>query len=123
MPSLAPWLTVADGEAAVNFYQNAFDARVVYRLEPAEAGFVVRLAVADAEWWVSEDLENAITPLGGASLRLILTVPNPDAIFASAISAGASAIFPVGEEYGWRLGRICDPFGLHWEIGFPLAGH
>jgi hypothetical protein len=26
----------------------------------------------------------------------------------------------VGEEHGWRLGRIEDPFGHHWEIGTPL---
>jgi len=24
-------------------------------------------------------------------------------------------------EYGWRVGRIADPFGHHWEIGKPLA--
>jgi PhnB protein len=28
----------------------------------------------------------------------------------------------VTEEYGWRLGRIEDPFGHHWEIGRPLGG-
>jgi PhnB protein len=27
----------------------------------------------------------------------------------------------VGEEHGWRLGRLVDPFGLHWEIGHPLT--
>jgi PhnB protein len=52
---------------------------------------------------------------------MILTVPNPDAIFAQAIAAGATEIFPVGEEHGWRLGRLADPFGLHWEIGHQLA--
>jgi PhnB protein len=52
---------------------------------------------------------------------MILTIPNPDTIFAQAIAAGANQIFPVGEEHGWRLGRVADPFGLHWEIGHPLA--
>jgi len=29
---------------------------------------------------------------------------------------------PVGDkEYVWRVGRIADPFGHHWEIGKPLA--
>jgi PhnB protein len=27
----------------------------------------------------------------------------------------------VEEAYGWRLGRVVDPFGHHWEIGRPLA--
>jgi hypothetical protein len=26
----------------------------------------------------------------------------------------------VGDEHGWRLGRIVDPFGHEWEIGVPL---
>jgi hypothetical protein len=27
-----------------------------------------------------------------------------------------------GEEDGWRLGRIIDPFAVEWEIGTPLGG-
>ena len=34
----------------------------------------------------------------------------------AAKSAGASEVFPVGVEYGWRLGRLIDPFGLHWQF-------
>jgi PhnB protein len=49
---------------------------------------------------------------------MILTVDNPDAVFAQAIHAGAIAV--VSEDHGWRIGRIADPFGHHWEIGKPL---
>jgi len=59
-------------------------------------------------------------PLGAGSIRMILTVPDPDAFFARALAAGAVEVFPVGEGHGWRLGRLIDPFGLHWEIGHPL---
>jgi PhnB protein len=51
---------------------------------------------------------------------MILTTAAPDALFDQALKAGATQIFPVGEEHGWRLGRLVDPFGLHWEIGHPL---
>jgi len=28
---------------------------------------------------------------------------------------------PVADQrYGWRVGRLIDPFGHHWEIGKPL---
>ena len=27
----------------------------------------------------------------------------------------------VGDEHGWRIGRIIDPFGHEWEIGKPLG--
>jgi PhnB protein len=58
--------------------------------------------------------------LGGGSIRMILTVSDPDSLFAQALQAGATEVFPVGEEHGWRLGRLVDPFGLHWEIGRPV---
>jgi len=35
-------------------------------------------------------------------------------------AAGAKVVQPVANQYGWRLGRIVDPFGHHWEIGNPL---
>ncbi|WP_431213662.1 hypothetical protein ACQ86N_01755 [Puia sp. P3] len=41
-------------------------------------------------------------------------------MFDQAVAAGAEVIFPVNESHGWRLGRLVDPFGLHWEIGRPL---
>jgi PhnB protein len=127
--SIAPWLSVRDGERAVAFYKSAFGATEVYRLEvPDGGGVVVRLSVAGAEFWLSGESaadrdakSESRDPLGGDSIRMILTVANPDAVFAQAIAAGASEIFPVGEEHGWRLGRVADPFGLHWEIGHQLA--
>jgi PhnB protein len=27
----------------------------------------------------------------------------------------------VGDEHGWRIGRVVDPFGHEWEIGSPLG--
>jgi PhnB protein len=118
-PSIAPWLSVSDGDKAVTFYKEAFGANETYRLEIPDGALVVRLAIASAEFWVSGD-PSALRPVGGNSIRMILTVSNPDALFDRALKAGAKQIFPVGEEHGWRLGRLEDPFGLHWEIGYPL---
>jgi len=117
--SIAPWLSVPGGEKSVTFYKEAFGAIETYRLEIPDGGLVVRLAIATAEFWVSSD-PSALRPLGGNSIRMILTVANPDALFERALKAGAKEIFPVGEEHGWRLGRLEDPFGLHWEIGYQL---
>ena len=123
--SIAPWLTVRDGEKAVDFYKNAFGAVEVYRLDAPGEGLVVKLSVNGAEFWLSDGSpdHDSSTPetLGGDSVRMILTVPDPEALFARALKAGATEIFPVGEEHGWKLGRLADPFGLHWEIGHPLA--
>ena len=127
--SLAPWLSVRYGAKAVAFYKAAFGATEVYRMEDPGGGLVVRLSVDGAEFWVSgessegksQNADSSPEAVGGDSVRMILTVAHPDALFARALKAGATEVFPVGEDYGWRLGRLSDPFGLHWEIGHPLA--
>lgn len=52
---------------------------------------------------------------------MILTVDNPDVAFTRAVTAGATVVVPMEDNYGWRLGRIVDPYGHHWEIGKPLS--
>ena len=124
--SIAPWLSVRNGAQAVDFYKSAFGAAEVYRLDTPGGGVVAKLSVDGAEFWLSGESPEpgASSPesVGGGSVRMILTVADPDAVFARALRAGASEVFPVGEAHGWRLGRVVDPFGLHWEIGRPLAG-
>jgi PhnB protein len=73
--------------------------------------------VDGAGFWISSDAESTDS---GGPIRMIITVTDPDSFFAKALKAGASEIFPVGEDFGWRLGRLVDPFGHHWEIGRPL---
>ena len=71
----------------------------------------------------SSDPDNSSTKARvDSSVRMIITAANPDALFAQALNAGASEVFPVGEEHGWRLGRLADPYGYHWEIGHQLKG-
>ena len=122
--SIAPWITLPSGQNAIAFYKSAFGAVEVYRHNDPSGGTVVRLAVNGAEFWVSEEACSGANPnpepINGA-IRMILTVPDPDALFARALNAGATEVFPLGEGHGWRLGRLADPFGLHWEIGHPLS--
>ena len=86
---------------------------------------MARLSVDGAEFWLGDESpeHGNFSPesLGGGSVRMVLTVADPDAVFAQAVTAGASKVVPVGEEHGWRLGRVVDPFGHHWEIGRPLV--
>ncbi len=122
--TLEPWLSVQNASKALLFYQSAFGAIVTYRMESPDGGLVLKLSVEGAEFWISGDLSDPLEQVqenvGGGTVRLILTVADPDSVFRNAIEKGAKEIYPVAEEYGWRLGRIADPFGLHWEIGHPL---
>ena len=123
--SIVPWLSVRNGARAVEFYKAAFGAIEVYRVEDPGGAVVSRLSLDGAEFWVSDESpEHAnFSPesLGGGSVHMILTVPDPDAVFARALSAGARAIGAVEESHGWRVGRVVDPLGHHWEIGRPLV--
>lgn len=123
--SIAPMLSVRNGAQAVEFYKSAFGAVEVYRVEGPGGSVVSRLSVAGAEFWLSDESPEygnfSPESLGGGSVRMILTVPEPEAMFAQAVAAGAQEVFPVEEAHGWRLGRVVDPFGHHWEIGRPLG--
>ena len=96
----------------------------MYRVDNDDGDVVARLSVGRAEFWVAdESLENKnFSPesLGGGSVRMVMVVGDPDAAFERAVAAGATVVWPVANQYGWRLGRIVDPFGHHWEIGKPL---
>ncbi len=122
--SLAPMLSVRNGAQAVEFYKSAFGAVEVYRVEDPSGSVVARLSIDGAEFWLADESpeHQNFSPesLGGGSVRMILTVPDPDATFAKALAAGARQVVAVAEAYGWRLGRLVDPFGHHWEIGHPL---
>ena len=91
-----------------------------------DPALVAQLAVGDATFWVADESpEHAnFSPetLGGGTVRMLLVVDDPDAAMERAKAAGAREVYPVAEEHGWRLGRVVDPFGHHWEIGRPLAG-
>jgi len=114
-------LSVRDWPAAMDFYKRAFGAIETYRVP---GGGVGKLSVDGAEFWVAEEspTHQNFSPesLGGCSVRMLLIVEDPQSTCERAIAAGAKQIVPVSDGHGWRLGRILDPAGHHWEIGRPL---
>lgn len=90
--------------AAVAFYQAAFDAVVLYRVDHGD-DIVAQLAVGTAEFWVTEassSMRFSPRAIGGTTSRTLLVVEDPDAVVDQAVSAGAAEIAPVGEEHGWH---------------------
>lgn len=116
-----------NGRAAVEFYKTAFGAVEVYRFGGTDVHeeVVAQLAVGDSLFWVEDESppNGNFSPesVGGATARMLLVVDDPESVLRNAVIAGASEVAPVGDEHGWRLGRIDDPFGHRWEIGRPIA--
>jgi len=123
--SIAPMLSVRQGAKAVEFYKAAFGATEAFRMDDPSGAVVARLSVEGAEFWVADESpeHKNFSPeaLGGSTVRIVLVVNDPDAVFSRVIAAGARSVYPVREDYGWRLGRLLDPYGHHWEIGKPLS--
>lgn len=120
-----PQLSVRRGRAAVDFYREAFAAVEVYRVGGSDEHeeLVCQMSIGATSFWVADEspahLNFSPESLGGGSVRMLLIVADPDAAVARALAAGAREVRAVADEHGWRLGRIEDPFGHHWEIGRP----
>jgi PhnB protein len=118
--SIAPWLSVRGATAAVDFYKAAFGADQLSRMEDDSEVVVAHLAIGGADFWLQEDPDSSPEVVDRRSVRMILTVDDPDSWFERAVGAGATEVAAVYEGHGWRIGRVADPFGHHWEIGRPL---
>jgi PhnB protein len=122
--AIAPMLSVRNGARAIEFYKAAFGAAELFRVDDDSGAVVAQLSVGGAEFWVADESpENQnFSPesLGGGTVRMVMVVEDPDAVFDRAVAAGGTVVWTVDNRYGWRLGRIVDPYGHHWEIGKPL---
>ena len=124
MTDIQPELWVERAGDAVAFYEAGFGATVLHRVGEGD-DIVAQLAVDDATFWVAtaSSAMKRFSPraIGGATSRTLLVVADPEALVRRAVAAGATESSPVGEEHGWWLGRIVDPFGHEWEVGRPLG--
>ena len=82
-------------------------------MEDPDQGVVSRLSIAGAEFWLSEEAPEygnfSPETLGGSTTLMILTVDNPEAVFAQALAAGATEIYPIVVEHGWNTSHRSPP--------------
>ncbi len=123
-----PYLCVHDGKAAIEFYEKAFGATQVLRLDDPTNGRVghAELAIGDARIYLSDEYPEyeARSPktLGGAAVSIALQVGNVDELVKRAVAAGATLDRPVEDKfYGERCGAIVDPFGHRWHIATMMT--
>ncbi len=129
--SISPMLSVRRGAKAIEFYKQAFGAEELFRIGEEGKGVIAQMSVGGAEFWLADEAPEFLNfspeSVGGGGfrgtmVRMVMVVEDPDALFGRAVEAGAEVISPVEDkEYGWRVGRVRDPFGHHWEIGKPLG--
>ena len=119
----APMLMHKDGNAAIEFYKKAFDAKVERKFDnPDGTVHVAELSIDGVIFHLREEsaAKRHFDPgtIKGATVLIELHVADPDAVMAKALAAGGQQLNPVTyyEETGYRQGSLKDPFGHQWLI-------
>lgn len=122
--SVKPFLTVNNGRKAVAFYVAAFGAMEIKRFDLPDQKISSVLEIETSGFYVGDEEPHHgnFSPGAhpGSPVRIILQTKNADEIFIRALSLGATEICPMTTEDDWRIGKLKDPFGHIWEIGFPV---
>ena len=122
---LHPRLIVDGVDKAISFYQAAFGAELVERF--VMSGIVVHAAIRIGRSVVSmaeqvPDWKLLAPPtVGGSSVLLYVTLPDPDATCSRFVELGGEVVIAIKDRpYGKREGRVRDPFGHLWVLSRPI---
>jgi PhnB protein len=122
--TIKPFLTVNNGKKAVEFYIAAFGAIETKRFEMPDQKLSSVIEIEKAEFYVSDEEPHYgnLSPdlKSNSPVRIILQTKNADELFEKALKFGATQICPMTTENVWRIGKLKDPFGHVWEIGYVL---
>lgn len=120
--SVTPYLIVDNGTKAIAFYQKAFGAKLVKKIEHngKKIGHA-ELKIGDTKIMLADECPefNARSPkaFGGSPMSLHLYVKNVDKVVGRAVASGAKLLRPVDNMfYGDRCGCIQDPYGYQWHV-------
>ena len=120
--SMSLYICVANANAAIDFYREAFGAKELWRLtEPGGKIGHAEIQIGNTTFMLSDEYPDygSVSPqtIGGSSVRLHLDVTDVDAFAERAIKAGATLVRPIADQfYGDRSGQLADPFGYTWIV-------
>lgn len=120
--SVTPYIIVSDPKKALEFYEKALGAKIIYKME-IKPGVIVHaeFKVGDSIIMMAgDDPGMHLTPQTGEyrSVSFMLYVPDVDAAAERALAAGMKMVKEVRDQfYGDRTGTFEDPFGHIWTLG------
>ena len=118
--TITPQLTVKNASQAIEFYKKAFGATELNRM-PDPKGRIMHsaLKIGDSKFFVVDEMNDAKSPqsLGGTPVVINLYVQDCDRLYNQAVSAGATSIMPLADQFwGDRYGILKDPYGHTWAV-------
>jgi PhnB protein len=122
----APHLAIKVVRPAMEFYQKAFDARVLRVWEHEGRLHVAEMEIDGALFHLHEETarDQQLSPEGVAATTVLIGVftPDPDRYLRQAVEAGGRIISPMQDfDYGYRQGIVADPFGHQWMFQKKLT--
>ena len=119
--TVTPYLIVNDGAKALAFYQQAFGAKELFRMEHEGKIGHAEFKIGDSPIMLADEHPEmgARGPhsLGGSPVSILLYVENADRTTEQAVAAGAKIVRPLENKfYGDRSATLADPFGHTWHI-------
>jgi PhnB protein len=120
--SVTPYLIVKGAARAIEFYQQAFGATELMRLDGPDGSVGhAEIKIGDSPVMLADEHPEmgfrSPQTLGGTGVSLLVYVENVDDLFRQAIAAGGKELRPVQDQfYGDRMGTLEDPFGHVWSI-------
>ena len=109
--TVTPFLTVTDAAKLIDFLQQAFAAKVHFRMDAPDG------SVRHAEVKIGDSMVmiGQVQPGQEMQSMLHLYVPETDALYRSALAAGATSIRePADQFYGDRSAGVRDLWGNQW---------
>ena len=127
--SVTPYLAVDDAAKAIAFYQKAFNAVELFRMEgPDHRIGHAEIKIGNSHVMLADECPRmeirSPKTLGGAGISIMIYVDNVDVIYPQAIAAGGVELRPLRDQfYGDRSGTLKDPFGHVWTVSTHIADY
>jgi PhnB protein len=117
--TVTPYLIIPNAARWIDFVKQAFGAEEHFRAKrPGAEDLIMHAEVKIGDSMI--ELADANAQFPATPCTLLLRVGDPDAVYARAVQAGATAFDPVTDhDYGSRAGTVVDASGNRWHIFNP----
>jgi PhnB protein len=125
--TVTPYLVLRDADRAIEFYQRAFGATLLFRAIHPDGGIMhAEIVIGDSPMMLADESPKfpqmrSPQSLGGSPISIFLYVEDADAVAAQAVEAGAKMTWPMEDAHdGDRRCGVEDPFGVTWWIASQI---
>ena len=120
--SVTPYLSIKGAAKAIDYYKQVFGATELFRMAAPDGKIGhAEIKIGNSPIMLADEFPEMefVSPqtLGGSPIGLMIYVDDVDTMFNQAISAGATQVKPLQDQfYGDRSGTLKDPFGHVWTV-------